>query len=65
MLHFKNIIADTNKLTDKEYLESKYRQHQKAEIVVHCASFFDLLERAKILSLKTQKEDTDLIKAVD
>ena len=65
MQHFKNIIPDTSKQTDKAKLEGKHKQLQITEILVFGALFFDLLEPAKILSLTTQKEDIDLIEVLE
>ena len=65
MQHFENIIADTTKRTDKATLKRKRRQLQKADVLLLGALFFNLLEPARMLSLKTQEENINLIKIVN
>ena len=65
MQHFENIIADTQKKTDKATLEGKRRQLEKADIILVGALLFDLLEPARGLSLNTQEERVNIIKMVD
>ena len=66
MQHFENIIADTQKKTDKATLEGKRHQLEKASIIlVVGALLFDLLEPARGLSLNTQEERVNIIKMVD
>ena len=65
MQHFENIIADTQKKTDKATLEGKRRPLEKAEITLVGALLLDLLEPARGLSLNTQEERVNIIKIVD
>ena len=65
LAHFKNIIADTTKRTDKATLEGKHREMCPADVLLFSALFMDILEPVRVLSLTTQKKDVNLIKSVN
>ena len=62
--HIENILADTTKKTDKATLEGKYRLFVNTKTFLFSCLLVDLLERARNLSLETQKDESNLIKTM-
>lgn len=63
--HIENVIADTSKQTDKATLEGKRRKMVNFKTLILCAFFIDILEPAKIYSLVSQENDSNIVKIVD
>ena len=63
--HFRNIIVDDSKNTDKATLEGKHRQLTESKVLVLSTFFIDILDPAKIFSLASQKNDFNEIMMVD
>ena len=53
--HFKNVIADTSKQTEKATLEGKRKFLTDSNVLIRCGLFVDLLDPAKKFSLVSQK----------
>ena len=53
--HFKNVIADTSKQTDKAKLEGKRKFLTHSNVLLRCGLFVDLLDPAKKFTLASQK----------
>ena len=62
--HLQNVIADTSKQTDRATLEGKFKKLIDASVLLQGAFFIDVLAEAKAFSLKTQKDDTNIIDIV-
>ena len=56
LAHFKNIIPDTTKCTDKATLEGKRREMCQANVLLFSALFMDILEPVRVLSLRHHKK---------
>ena len=63
--HLQNVIADTSKQTDRATLEGKFKKLIDASVLLRGAFFIDVLAEAKAFSLKTQKDDTNIIDIVE
>ena len=63
--HLQNVIADTSKQTDRATLEGKFKKLIDASVLLRGAVFIDVLAEAKAFSLKTQKDDTNIIDIVE
>ena len=59
--HIQNIIADTTKQPDCAELQGKFNKLIESKIILKAAFLLDILAEARILSLCTQKADTNII----
>ena len=63
--HFKNIIVDDSKSTDKTTLEGKCWQLTDSKVLLLSAFFIDILDPPKTFCVASQKNDFNVIKIAD
>ena len=65
MQHIQNITPDTTKQLDCVKLQGKFSTLIESNVILQAAFLLDILEKAKIFNLCTQKVDTNIIDITD